>query len=490
MRVAVIERFSDPSRNCDPNLVGAPGDEIRFLRLSGGQPFPHSSVGVDRFIASEATNAPLFWRCMRSLCGILTDAGLSSHDKRRLIASALVTGGAPLAGLAGAYDAIRLLRSETFDRIDCFSSRDFPLVPFLSRLFGVPYRDYLSNGTRYFGEFAFELLAVIPYTYWLYCTGQLRFTQACTDTRCLYYFSPAHEEFQRHRSYVPVTDYPSASTSRLRWDVYAFPQHLDTAKWIAPPYKSTYTNDTFRWPKELCIVWNKYTAEPSVRFRRAVNYLPVPVLLRLLELLTPRYQVVYVRPRADDIVGDHQAIRDLGEFNIIRAHFPDVLTIQQIHAAHPQLSFNELQLRLYANCERFVSVLGGSSFLASYFGGTNIVYAREGWEVSRIRIGSTCSRAPKFLVRARIDIFWRSSVASSPHNYICPSKLAHITCTALCKFGTRQSAGADWLYGRSRIIDLQPALLPAHESFQVSPMMYESPRERSYFCASSNSIRG
>jgi hypothetical protein len=91
---------------------------------------------------------------------------------------------------------------------------------------------------------------------------------------------------------------------------------------------------------------------------------------------------VYVRPTNDDIVGDHQAIRDLGEFEIIGARFPDVLTIQQLHAKHPELSFNELQMRLFANCERFVSVLGGSSFLASYFVGTNIVYAREGWEVS------------------------------------------------------------------------------------------------------------
>ena len=47
----------------------------------------------------------------------------------------------------------------------------------------------------------------------------------------------------------------------------------------------------------------------------------------------------------------------------------------------PDLTFNELQLRLFANCERFVSVLGGASYLASYFGGTNIVYAQEGWEV-------------------------------------------------------------------------------------------------------------
>ena len=366
MRIAVIERFAEASRNCDPSRIGAEGDDLHFLRLGGS-----------RFRPS------LLWHCLGSLGGVLSDRQLSSRDKRQLIASALATGGAPFASSRErARCASACLRSRPFDRIECFSSRDFPLVPLLSHLFGVPYREYLSDGTRYFGEFAFELLGVIPYAYWLHRNGRLKLTQACADTRCLYYFSPQHEEFDRPRSYVPITDYPVAPTSRLRWDVTAFPRYLDTTKWIAPPYKSTYRNETFRWPKKLCIICNKYTDEPSVRFARVVNFLPIEVLINLLELLTPRYQVVYLRPRPEDIVGDHQAIRDLDEFEVIRARFPDVLTIQQLHTAHPQLSFNELQMRLFANCKNFVSVLGGSAFLASYFGGTNIVYAREGWEVS------------------------------------------------------------------------------------------------------------
>ena len=61
----------------------------------------------------------------------------------------------------------------------------------------------------------------------------------------------------------------------------AFPQYLDPNKWIAPPYQSTYRNETFRWPKKLCIICNKYTDEPSVRFRRAVNFLPIEALIKL-----------------------------------------------------------------------------------------------------------------------------------------------------------------------------------------------------------------
>jgi hypothetical protein len=57
------------------------------------------------------------------------------------------------------------------------------------------------------------------------------------------------------------------------------------------------------------------------------------------------------------------------------------LTIQELHAQYPTLTFNELQLRLYSACKCFISVLGGSAYLASYFGGTNIVLAKRGWEV-------------------------------------------------------------------------------------------------------------
>jgi hypothetical protein len=130
------------------------------------------------------------------------------------------------------------------------------------------------------------------------------------------------------------------------------------------------------------VICNKYSPEPSLESGKAVNFIDVPDLMKLFAVLCKRFQVVYVRPTSSDIVGDHQSINDLGEFAQIETRFPEVLTIQRIHADHPELSFNELQMRLFANCERFISVLGGSSYLASYFGGKNIIYAREGWEVS------------------------------------------------------------------------------------------------------------
>ena len=45
-------------------------------------------------------------------------------------------------------------------------------------------------------------------------------------------------------------------------------------------------------------------------------------------------------------------------------------------------NFNHFQLLIHANCNNFISVQGGNAVLASYFGGTNIIYARKGCELS------------------------------------------------------------------------------------------------------------
>jgi hypothetical protein len=238
------------------------------------------------------------------------------------------------------------------------------------------------HGTKYFGEFAFELLAVVPYAYWLYRQGRLEFTVGCPDTHCLYYFSPHHEERSVERSYVPITEYPIGLGGPLRYDRKAFPTMLDTGKWLPPPYKQIYQDDRFRWAKATCIVCNKATEEQYLWHRAPTNFMNAELLVSVIGKLRERYQVIYNRPRASDIVNDHQKILESGDIDAVKRAYPDVLTIQELHARHPELGFNELQLRLFAGCEKFVSVLGGSSYLASYFGGTNVVYARRGWEVA------------------------------------------------------------------------------------------------------------
>ena len=112
-----------------------------------------------------------------------------------------------------------------------------------------------------------------------------------------------------------------------------------------------------------------------------MNHLEVDLLVRVVGSLRGDHTVIYNRPRASDIVNDHAEHREVGDIATLVDSYPDVVTIQELSQRYPELTFNELQLRVFASCQRFISVLGGGSYLASYFGGVNIVYAKRGLEV-------------------------------------------------------------------------------------------------------------
>jgi len=355
-RVAALERFTDLSRRCEPGELGHHRDELSVFDLR----------------PRDLRAAVRDWRAL----------AMPPREKLGLLRACLGTGGARRGALARAPELVERIRAGTIDRVACFSPKDFALVRYLERELGMPCDTVLARHTRYFGEFAFELLAVIPYAYWLHVNGLLETTASTRDTQCLYYFSQRHEERPVRRHYVPITEYPAGEAGLLYFDRHAFPKSLDTRRWLPPPYRERYRGARFRWAREPCIVCNKASDESYLRRGFTVNTMETELLLAVIRRLRTRYQVVYNRPRAADIVNDHQEIREAGEIETVKRAFPEVLTIQELRAAHPDLSHNRLQLELFATSEHFVSVLGGSSYLASYFGGTNVVYAKRGWEVA------------------------------------------------------------------------------------------------------------
>jgi hypothetical protein len=365
-RVAVLERFGDPSRRCDPRQVAHPGDELTVWDLAEANDNPRALL---KRLPCEV---------LRWVAGPMPEGG-----RRKLLHSCLATGGAPLGALIRAPELYRRVRGGEIDRLVCFSAKDFELACLLAKELDTSLEEVLRHGTQYFGEFAFELLAVLPYAYWLHDRGRLEFTVSTADTRCLYYFSANHEERDVPRRYVPITEYPiGESDSGFRYDIAGFPKTLDTRSWLPPPYKKVFADKRFRFDRETCIVSNKSSDEHYLGRGFSINSMDTELVLEVIGRLRKRYRVIYNRPRSDDIVNDHQPIRETGDIEAVQHAYPDVLIIQELHAAHPELPFNELQLRLFAGCERFVSVLGGASYLSSYFGGTNVVFAVQGWEVS------------------------------------------------------------------------------------------------------------
>ena len=214
-------------------------------------------------------------------------------------------------------------------------------------------------------EFGFELCFFVPFCYWLYTQGLLKKTTSGLGTSCLYYFSPEHEEItqrtQRHCIPLPLINYD-------------FNKPVDMSQWVLPDYKGHFKNTVYVYDKPILILHNKYTMEWG---HDPINFIDIETLDILLRYLSNTYQVIYIRPLGNEkeYTTDDNTILDLDDHTYIRETYPDVLVFQDILGEY---SYNQAQLMLHANCERFVSVHGATSLLASMFAGTNIILSRKG----------------------------------------------------------------------------------------------------------------
>jgi len=226
-----------------------------------------------------------------------------------------------------------------------------------------------SRNIQFFGEFGYELIGVIPYAYWLHKRNKLNATKSSIDSKCLYYFSNNHLEINIKRKTVTLSDFP--------WGDIHIAQ-INTSQWRPPPYKSEYINKKFVWEKPICVICNKYTSEWE---GPPINFLSIEVLSTLFKLLKERYQIIYNRPTSKNIISDDQKEFFFNDLEYIKKKFPKIITIQELVDNNNDLTFNQLQMMIYANCDNFISVQGGSSVLTSYFGGKNIIFAKKGGEL-------------------------------------------------------------------------------------------------------------
>ena len=222
----------------------------------------------------------------------------------------------------------------------------------------------------YHGEFDQELRYVLPFAYWHHQNGTLRQTIGCANTRPFYFFSPDHRE--PHQQRVWQTGYASFEVPNMTHS-----PTYDFSKWTRVPLKSYYQNATFVYEKPLLIIANKYNIEWDGPPR---NFLDIPALDRIISAHKADYQLIYNRPLPTQIVGDNSETLDLHEHAWLRQHHPEVLLMNDLYKQHQDSvsNFNHLQLLVYANCSRFISMHGGTAALASYFGGINIILSHPG----------------------------------------------------------------------------------------------------------------
>ena len=234
--------------------------------------------------------------------------------------------------------------------------------------------DYLAKKPYkvidYHGEFDQELRYVLPFAYWHHLNGTLKKTISCTNTKEFYFFSEHHVEQYEKRVWQAgygYYDVPNMTHSPT----------FDYSKWARVPFKSYYKNDRFVYAKPLLIIANKYNIEWD---KPPINFLDIPALDRIITACKSTYQIIYNRPLSTQIVLDNSEIMELNEHAWLREKHPEVILMHDLHEQYRSevSNFNHLQLLVYANASRFISMHGGTAALASYFGGINIILSHPG----------------------------------------------------------------------------------------------------------------
>ena len=256
----------------------------------------------------------------------------------------------------------------------CFFIRD----NYYSRLIQIKYyfRDYYFKKRykiiEYNGEFQQELTFVLPFAYWHFLNGTLARTISSGNTKELYFFSTNHMETSIKRDWL-------GNSESFEIPNMAHSNSFSYEKWAKVPLQECYKNEIFVFDKPILIIANKYNMEWE---NHPVNFFGTPMLDKIIKSYKNKYQIIYNRPLSTQIVSDNSEILDLAEYSWLNENHPDVLLMNDLFTKYFKEvnNFNHLQLMVYANCSHFISVHGGTAALASYFGGTNIIYSKEGLE--------------------------------------------------------------------------------------------------------------
>jgi hypothetical protein len=218
-------------------------------------------------------------------------------------------------------------------------------------------------------EFGYELISVLPYAYHLHQKGLLKKTISGFDTKCFYFFSPEHEEKKIERTWSSVVKmqnekFPNMKIHRreLDWDLFS-----------PPPMKEFYEDKKIIFEKETIVIFNRYNKEWG---KDPINYLDLQTLDKLFSLLSHKYQIVYLNLNHDKRYFDHLKPLDFNESQILKK-YPSILTFEKLKIKFSDLSLNEIQCRIFAGCEKYISSNGGQLILSAYFGGENIIFSKK-----------------------------------------------------------------------------------------------------------------
>jgi hypothetical protein len=218
-------------------------------------------------------------------------------------------------------------------------------------------------------EFGNEIICYIPYFHYLFTAGLLFDNKVITyhGMQPFYYFCDIVTKPPQMKRYWN----PSHQRNLLvNSDEHAF--SFDKRWWKPPPYKEIYGRQnavSFQFQKPTLVVHNKYNIEWDIK---PFNFIKTSTLDMIFDALKDKYQIVYIRPKAniaDFSYDSNTIVQEFDEdFELIRAKYSNqILTFDEILQGKGSMLYNEVLLQLYANCENYISVQGGSSYLMTYF---------------------------------------------------------------------------------------------------------------------------
>ena len=237
------------------------------------------------------------------------------------------------------------------------------------------FRDYVFKRKykviSYQGEFGGELLFALPFAYWHHKNGTLLKTVSDKYSQDLYFFSENHEQKFEERIWQASFDWNLPHTHYNLW--YNF------EKFEPVPFKAHFKNAKYQYEKPLLILANRYNMEWD---GPPVSFFDIPMLDFIISHLKEKYQIVYNRPGKGRIVLDNSEVYELNETDWLRQTHPEVILLEDLYEKDMAdlHNFNHLQLLVYANADRFISVHGGTATFASCFGGINLILSKKGAE--------------------------------------------------------------------------------------------------------------
>ena len=256
-------------------------------------------------------------------------------------------------------------------------------------------------------EFGIELVLTLPYVYWLHENNQLEKVITSKGMKPFYYFCNNVEEKYEYRTIdngqaglnsLPNSwIYGNKDNSKLYekqwplWKDFICEEKgcgiLDYRKWKIPDFTSEYRNSRFLFDKPLVVVSNRYNWEHGTK---PVGYFDIKCLYEIFNHLTDKgYMVVYKRPNNTEFPIDQNEVATLHHKETLSAevdgygtmtdyelvnYYDDVILFDDIVKENDDLTYNEIQLQLFSNVDKFISMSGGSTLLLNLFKKPTITY--------------------------------------------------------------------------------------------------------------------